>query len=248
MAKKKHPKIYFSSDWHMNHYSEWIDNNGEKCSRGIITFERWNFETIQEHDNFIADMVREWSEKWTPGSTLYYLGDFGDIAYLWLFDILRDAGHKVIFLYGNHDKDDDYDAIAAHVDEVYKYPVYLSNKLVVSHEPVGVWKDTVNVSGHLHGAILDSPNYINASLHVANYKPVSMKEVNSHFSKLPKYNRRFLYEPFANMLKFTQAKEDVIMDKDGRVDLSASRLLQKLNAEKRVVNNEPYRPYTGGLS
>ena len=234
MSKNKTPQIYFSSDWHLNHHSEWINSNGEKCGRGIITFERWQFSTIQEHDKYIINMVQEWAEKWVPGSTLYYLGDFGDISYLFLFDRLRAYGHKVVFLAGNHDKEANYDTIAAYVDEFYPYPIYLSNKLVISHEPVGVWSDTLNVHGHLHGSVLDSNNYINASLHVANYKPVTMQQVNNAFSKLPKYNRRFLYEPFSNMMRFTQKKEDVIMDKDGRVDLSASRLLMKINAEKRV--------------
>ena len=60
------------------------------------------------------------------------------------------------------------------------------------------------------------------------------------FSKLPKYNRRFLYEPYAADYVFTQPKEDVVMDRNGRVDLSASRLLMKLNKEN------PHE-YKGGL-
>ena len=58
---------------------------------------------------------------------------------------------------------------------------------------------------------------------------------------------RFLYEPYAEMYKFTQPKEDVIMDKNGRIDLSASRLLQRINTEKRKQENNPYIPYCGGL-
>lgn len=246
MAKNKAPQTYFSSDWHMSHYTQWISKTGELQHRGIIDFERHQFKTIQEHDDFIVDMVTKWAESWTPGSTLYYLGDFGNLQYLWLFDVLRSAGMRVVFVFGNHDSESDYDEIAAHVDKIYKYPVYLSKKLVISHEPVAVYEDTVNVHGHLHGARLKDKNYLNASLHVADYKPISINQVNSVFSNLPKYTRRFLFEPYAGDMVFTQPKEDVIMDKSGRIDLSASRLLLKLKAEERVRNGDPYRPYVGG--
>ena len=59
-------------------------------------------------------------------------------------------------------------------------------------------------------------------------------------------NGDVLYEPFADMYKFTQPKEDIIMDRNGYIDLSASRLLQKINKDKRDANDS-YQPYTGGL-
>ena len=33
----------------------------------------------------------------------------------------------------------------------------------------------------------------------------------------------------------------------GRIDLSASRLLQRINTEKRAAAGNGYQPYTGGL-
>lgn len=247
MTKNKQPQKYFTSDFHFNHYSEWTGKHGETLHRGIIDFERTNFQTIQEHDEYIKSLVREWAENWAPGSTLYYLGDFGDIDYLYVFDWLREKDIKVVFVAGNHDHKDDYDLIAEHVDEFSPYPLFLSNKLIVSHEPVAVWPAVVNVHGHLHGSKLASPNYLNASIHVADYKPISMAQVHSAYSKLPKYTMRFLYEPFAEDMIFTQSKDDVIMDLDGKIDLSASRLLMKLRTEERIKNDEPYRPYCGGL-
>lgn len=241
MTKKKQPQTYFTSDFHLGHHSD-------KTGRGIMTFERNQFKTIQEHDDYIWSLVKDWSLHWPIGSTLYYLGDFGAIENLSIFNMLRDNGIKVVFLAGNHDKAEDYSVIKYFVDEFYEYPIYLSKKLVVSHEPVGVWEDTINVHGHLHGASLAKDNYLNASLHVADYKPITMQHVNSYFSKLPKYNRRFLYEPFADMMKFTQSKEDVVMDKDGLIDLSASRVLQRIHAEQRKANGDnSYQPYIGTL-
>lgn len=233
------PKTYFTSDWHLGH--------GDSI-RGIITFERHQFTTIQEHDDYILNLAKSWANKWSSGSTLWYLGDFGNPQYLWIFNYFRERGHEVNFLFGNHDNAYNFFELDQYVDNIYYYPIYLSQRLVVSHFPVAVYEDSCNICGHLHGSKLADKNHVIASIHVANYQPISMKQLDGVFSQLPKYNRRFLYEPFAADYVFTQPKEDVITDKSGRIDLSASRLLQKLNTEKRQERGDSYQPYCGGLN
>lgn len=233
---------YIISDTHFGHY----DNNTQK---GIITFERTQFKTIQEHDEYLYQMFIDLSKKLKPGDEFWHLGDFGDLKWLYLIEYLQQVQPqiKTCFILGNHDKHMDIHAFIHYFDEVYKYPVYVTNKLVFSHEPVAAWDSVINVHGHLHGSIIDKPNYINASVHVTGYKFVTDKYISARYAKLPKWNMRFLYEPFAADYKFTQPKEDVMMDRDGRIDLSASRLLQRINAEERKKNNDSYQPYTGGL-
>lgn len=239
----KSPMMYFSSDWHFKHDTSWINSSGEQKHRGVVTFERDCFSSVEEHDAYLVDMITNWSKKWAPGSTFWFLGDFGSIHYLWVFDVLRIKEITVNCILGNHDKVENIPQFREHCDNVYEYPVYLSQKLVISHYPVAVYEDSINIHGHLHGSKLQDMNHINASVHVANYAPISEKQISSIFTKLPKFNRRFLYEPFAADYIFTQPKEDVVMDKSGRIDLSASRLYMKLKTE----NNTSYKPYTGGL-
>lgn len=229
---------YFISDLHFGHYSFYTN-------KGITTFERTQFKSIAEHDDYLGKVLINLSRKLTAFDEVWNLGDFGCIDRLGTMDLLRQTGAKVYFVYGNHDKQSDRWQFERHFDQVFLYPVYLSQKLVVSHYPVAVWPDSVNVCGHLHGAKLQTPNYICASIHVANYQPISDNHINTVFSKLPKFTRRFLYEPWANDYKFIQPKEDVIMDPNGNIDLSASRLLQRINTEKRKLNNDSYQPYNG---
>ena len=214
---------YFLSDPHFGHYSE-------ETGRGIITFERIQFETIEEHDFYLVRMFTNLSQKVKPNDEVWILGDWGSTDYLWVMDMFL---CKTCFVYGNHDTQSNKPKFEEHFDEVYEYPVFLSNKLVVSHIPVAVYDDTINVHGHLHGSVLNSPNHICCSIHVTDYKPIADQYVNSQFGKLPKYNRRFLWEPFADKMRFLQPREDVIMDKDGIIDLAASRVMQKLNKEKK---------------
>ena len=229
---------YFISDLHFGHY--W---NG----RGIINFERTQFKTIEEHDGYIEAVISKLCRKLKPGDEVWNLGDFGNLEseYLETVNWIKDTGAKAYFVYGNHDAQSDLFQFEKYFDQVFLYPVYLSQKLVVSHYPVAVWYDSINVCGHLHGAKLQTPNYMCASIHVANYQPISDNYINAVFSKLPKFTRRFLYEPWANDYKFIQPKEDVIMDPNGNIDLSASRLLQKLNTERRIQEKDSYQPYHG---
>lgn len=213
------PQQYFISDFHFNHGN-------------IINFERTQFNTIQEHDDFLVKKITEWALKLPKGSTLWNLGDFGSTDYLWTIDILRNAGIHCIFMYGNHDGASNLEKFQKYFDEVYQYPTYISNRIAISHIPVAVWPDTVNIHGHLHGSVLDSNNYITCSINDVNWEPVPEKYIQSKLGKLPKYTRRFMWEPFADMMKFSENREDIVMNKDGKIDLAASRALQKLNQKK----------------
>lgn len=232
---------YFISDLHMGH-------------RNVINFERHQFATIEEHNNYIAMVIKNLADKIAKSAKkksnaepdeVWILGDFGSVYYLYMINWLKSAGAKTYFVYGNHDKQDDLSMFKEYFDEVYLYPVYLSQKLVVSHYPVAVYNDTINVHGHLHGCKLKDINHVCVSIHVTNYQPLTDRYLDSIYSRLPKFTRRFLYEPWATDHQFTQPKEDVVMDPSGNIDLSASRLLQKLNTERRIQEKDPYQPYHG---
>ena len=227
---------YFISDLHFGHY-----HNG----RGIITFERTQFNSIEEHDGYIEAVISKLCRKLQPGDEVWNLGDFGSLNELDTVNWIKETGAKAYFVYGNHDRQSDLSHFEKYFDQVFLYPVYLSQKLVLSHYPVAVWPDTINICGHLHGAELQDTNYVCASIHVAHYQPISEKYLDSRFSKLPKFTRRFLYEPWANKYRFIQPKEDIVMDPNGNIDLSASRLLQKINTECRIQEKDRYQPYHG---
>jgi calcineurin-like phosphoesterase family protein len=227
---------YFISDLHFGH-----DYNG----RGIITFERTNFKSIEEHDGYLRTMISNLCRKLKPSDEVWNLGDFGCLDQLDTVDWIKETGAKAYFIYGNHDQKNDLPQFEKYFDQVFLYPIFLSQKLVVSHFPVAVYPDSINICGHLHGAKLRDINHVCASVHVANYHPITDKSLDTIFSKLPKFTRRFLYEPWANDYQFIQPKEDVIMDPNGVIDLSASRLLQKLNTDRRIQEMNSYQPYHG---
>ena len=244
MSRAKNPMTYYSSDFHFGHNNQWIDNDGILHNRGIITFERHQFKTIKEHDDYLIQLITSWSQRWAKNSVFWFLGDWGNLEYLWVIQLLRDNGIITKMILGNHDSVSDIPIFEQYFDEVYQYPVFISQKLVLSHFPVAVYPDQINVCGHLHGSKLKDDNHVIASIHVANYNAISDKNLAAAFSKLPKFTRRFLYEPWAADYVFIQPKEDVVMDRNGNIDLSASRLLQRFNKEKRD-KNDLYQPFVG---
>ena len=213
------PHYLISSDWHFG------DSN-------IIEHERYTeFDNIEQHDTKIVELVSKWLCKLKADDTFYFLGDWGHLKGE-LNDKLMNAFDKApcrkVAIKGNHDKEQQIDEMRQFFDEIYDYPLFIADRVVLSHFPCAVWDDEINIHGHLHNSTLNSNNHICASIHVCNYKPISEKHTQSAFGKISKRNRRFLWEPWADKYKFTGKKKECIYDKNGVIDLSASRILQRL--------------------
>lgn len=163
------------------------------------------------------------------GDTFYFLGDFGDISFLpsATFPLIA-SGAKLIFIAGNHDRFEDKAMFEKYFDEVYWHPIYLSERLIVSHFPQAIWPGQVNIHGHNHGSIIDAPGYISCSINDTDFTAITDKHINSAFGKVGKFETKFLYEPWADMYKFTKRDtSDLIVDQNGKIDLAATRAYKK---------------------
>ena len=220
-----------TSDWHLHHAKD-------DSTEGILAFERGKrFKTIEEHDDFIIGLLGSWLKKCDNSNGVFaFLGDFGKPV-AEDFDRIKEVfdAHPCdkIAIFGNHDKDMEKDMMRQLFNECFEYPIYIDKRIVLSHYPQPTYDSTLNVHGHLHSGNLLGPNYLNASIHMANYHPITTDRITSNLGKLPKYSTAFLYEPWADRYVFPQKKDDIICDKQGRIDLSASRLLHYLNEKER---------------
>ena len=105
--------------------------------------------------------------------TLVHLGDVGDLEY-----IKRLRCYKVLIM-GNHDQS--IEKMEEVFDEVYSGPVWISQKLVLSHEPLTIqtW-DTAqtiafNIHGHDHNDI-KRDFHLNLAQNVYGYVPLNLKQ------------------------------------------------------------------------
>lgn len=214
-----------TSDWHFGDEQVYVRERGGK------------FATIASHDLFIAQSVAVKLSEMDENDTFYFLGDFGtphDKVWGILERAFSSASCKTVCLLGNHDRSSrTKEQLGVLFDEVHENPIFISKRCVLSHYPYIQQRNVLNVSGHLHSSTLDLPNHLCVSFAVAGYKFVSKREVDNAISNLPKWDMRFLYEPWAEHYVFWKSSKDIIKDKDGKIDLSASRVYRRIQEEKK---------------
>lgn len=197
---------YFISDLHFGH-------------KNILTFERTEFASIEEHDQFIIDSI---NARVTNTDELYILGDVGNLKKV------KELNGRLILIRGNHD-DRGRTTYPAFFAEVYDFPIYITRRILLSHYPHPVDQGVLNVHGHLHGSSLTTKNHLNLSAAMVKYRPISLPELEIMVSTLPLDNHEFLYEWYAGLYKFDTSKEriDVMYDENGIILLEQSRELHK---------------------
>ena len=104
-----------------------------------------------------------------PGDTFICLGDVGNPVYI---DRLK-SKHKILLL-GNHDRRSDYIGL---FDEIYSGPLFIADKILLSHEPVYGLSWCLNIHGHDHSNMekySDGCKHLNIAANVCDYTPVSL--------------------------------------------------------------------------
>ena len=115
-------------------------------------------------------------KRYVNGQTLIHLGDVGNPEYL------KELNCYKVLIMGNHDervgKFKDY------FDEIYTGPLFIAEKLVLSHEPIcveaGVTRSPIafNIHGHDHsGEYYNDDYHLNICQNVFGYEPLNLKEV-----------------------------------------------------------------------
>ena len=116
--------------------------------------------------------------------TLLLLGDVGDEHYLYHL-----KGHIVLVL-GNHDgKPNKY---ADYCDEIYSGPLWIGQKLLLSHEPIYGIPYVMNIHGHEHiPSYKEQDTHLNVCSNVIGFKPISLGEIIKRglYSKIPSIHR-----------------------------------------------------------
>lgn len=102
-----------------------------------------------------------------PSDTLVCLGDVGDPKY---FEDLR--CYKVLIT-GNHDRGAKY--YEPYFDEIYTGPVFISDRILLSHEPIPGLDFCINIHGHDHNGIeKHGTHYLNLAANVVDYKAINL--------------------------------------------------------------------------
>ena len=114
--------------------------------------------------------------------TLIILGDIGDIKYA---KQLR--GYKVLVC-GNHDVG--HTKYAEVFDEIYAGPVFIADRLVLSHEPI-MLDFAFNIHGHNHSSVIQDGKHLNVCSDMIGYTPINFNQFvkSGALAKVPSIHR-----------------------------------------------------------
>lgn len=136
--------------------------------------------------NYIGDeeQVKRINSVVHKNDTLIVLGDVGNTSF-----VSKLNGYKVLIM-GNHDKgsttykrgmvvvDSEVKETDNHLfDEVYEGPLMISDKILLSHEPVD-FKYAFNIHGHDHSRWYGKDDmHLNVCAELINYTPIMLKSI-----------------------------------------------------------------------
>lgn len=114
--------------------------------------------------------ARKINKRVHQNDTLIHLGDVGDPSYM---KFIR--GHKVLIT-GNHDRGASF--YEPYFDEIYTGPLFVGEKILLSHEPIAGLDWCINFHGHDHNGVHyydDSDcTHVNVASNVIGYYPLNM--------------------------------------------------------------------------
>ena len=121
--------------------------------------------------NYVGDeeQIKRINSKVSHNDTIIFLGDIGDINC-----IKKIHGYKILIM-GNHERGaSNYTGV---FNEVYEGPVMISDRIMLSHEPLDLPPCIFNIHGHDHTLLYHEDRHLNLCAEHINYTPVSLNKL-----------------------------------------------------------------------
>ena len=113
------------------------------------------------------ELVKIINQKVGKNGTLIHLGDVGNCD--WAKKL---KGYKILIC-GNHDSGGT--TYANIFDEIYTGPLIISDKIILSHEPLDIdW--LFNIHGHVHHSSFNRRGHLNCCIDANNYIPINFNQ------------------------------------------------------------------------
>lgn len=196
---------YVISDLHFNH-------------ENVIDFERYEFNSIEEHDNYI---IYKWNSTIVNNDDkIYVLGDIGFNDKTKVKELISKLRGYKILVKGNHDTFSNNFYLEAGFNEVYDHPIYYNKKVILSHEPVREALDNpyiFNIHGHLHnGCELTKENFYCVSAKKLKYKPMKLNSfIETQIPKLKSRKEGMGKEWYFDYYNFNDYKIQIVNNRVG---------------------------------
>lgn len=128
------------------------------------------------HDEYL---IKCWNSVIKKKDTVWVLGDVTMEKSKSYYKLNELNGIKNVVL-GNHDRRQDVKKLLNYVNSVCGMVIDRERHLILTHCPIHeseIRRDDINVHGHIHEKIIDSPRYRNVSAEVLLYKPILLDSI-----------------------------------------------------------------------
>jgi calcineurin-like phosphoesterase family protein len=119
-----------------------------------------------------ADQIKRINRLVNKNDTFICLGDVGAAEF-----VEQIKARRKILILGNHDRRSDYVGL---FDEIYTGPLFISDKILLSHEPVHGLPWCLNIHGHDHNNMemyKEGCKHLNLAANVCGYTPVNLGKI-----------------------------------------------------------------------
>lgn len=181
------------------------------------------FNSVEEENEYI---IKRWNKVIKSDTdVIFVIGDIGRDV-----EMIRDVfsrlnGYKIM-ISGNHDTKPKvfYEEI---FDEVYWHPVYLTDRLLLSHIPRMIEDGNINVHGHTHWIEVDDGKHFNVSAEFVNFIPQPITRFEKILTKRQKEEIHFMCEWYKDIQKTTNERmPDVVLNEYGHIDIQKTFALR----------------------
>ncbi|HZJ89514.1 MAG TPA: metallophosphoesterase [Bacilli bacterium] len=178
------------------------------------------FRDFLTKEAYIEQVITNYNKIVAKNAVVIFLGDLGRKDALEKY-IPRLNGYKILIL-GNHDEyaKSFYQKLFA---EVYDHPLFITKRIVLSHEPIPVEPGVINIHGHTHYVFLESEEHFNYCIEHTNYTPVRFKQIMNLLPKVAKPRRKFLEEWYRDKQIWQgPVRSDLVLDEQNKIDVVAT--------------------------
>lgn len=131
---------------------------------------------LKMNPNWISPMeqIRILNQYIHKNDSFICLGDVGNVERM---NLVKHS-HRVLLL-GNHDTNGSKSRFYDHFNEVYAGPLFIGEKILLSHEPIGM-PFALNIHGHDHNNkehYEDGCRYLNLAANMCEYTPISLGKI-----------------------------------------------------------------------
>lgn len=162
-------KIWLIGDTHFSHQK-------------IIEYCNRPFRTVEEMNEIL---IKNWNSCIGKNDVVIMMGDFALCGKEKIIEIGNKLKGRKHLLLGNHDGGSNDTYRAAGFEYIYKYPILLDEKYIISHYPQKIFSDGyINIHAHTHNNPTFShftKNSFCTSVELNNYKPILFEDIKELF-------------------------------------------------------------------